>query len=145
MKIKVEATVYFHPRIGQEGSEGEYRYSSTLSLTSALDGVGGQPLRFGRFTPRGKRPGTHCIGGWLGSRAGLDGCGKYLPHRDSIPGPSSCSESLYRLSYRGPPYEDDKLETLVQMSIIKSCLSRFLASEVNNRNSVFIRRQQRFG
>jgi hypothetical protein len=31
-----------HPRIGHERPEGEYRYSSTLSLTSALDGVGGQ-------------------------------------------------------------------------------------------------------
>ena len=34
-------------------------------------------------------PGTHCIGGWVGLRAGLDGCGKSRPHRDSIPGPSS--------------------------------------------------------
>jgi hypothetical protein len=31
-----------HPRRGHEGPEGEYRYSSTLSLTSALDGVDGQ-------------------------------------------------------------------------------------------------------
>ena len=32
--------------------------------------------------------GTHCIGGWVGTRAGLDGCGKSHPHRDSIPWPS---------------------------------------------------------
>jgi hypothetical protein len=31
-----------HPVTGHEVPEGEYRYSSTLSLTSALDGVGGQ-------------------------------------------------------------------------------------------------------
>jgi len=31
-----------HPRTGHEGPEGEKRYSRTLSLTSALDGVGGQ-------------------------------------------------------------------------------------------------------
>jgi hypothetical protein len=36
-----------------------------------------------------ERPGTHCTGGWLGPRAGLDGCGKSRPHRDSLPGPSS--------------------------------------------------------
>jgi hypothetical protein len=36
-----------------------------------------------------ERPGTHCTGGWVGSRAGLDVCKKYGPHRDSIPGPSS--------------------------------------------------------
>jgi len=29
--------------------------------------------------PPGKRPGTHCIGGWVGSSADLDGCGKSRP------------------------------------------------------------------
>jgi hypothetical protein len=41
-----------HPITGHEGSEGEYRYSSTLSLTSALDGVGGQ-----RHAPAALPPG----------------------------------------------------------------------------------------
>jgi len=27
--------------------------------------------------PPGKRPCTHCIGGWVGPSAGLVGCGKY--------------------------------------------------------------------
>ena len=31
-----------HPRTGHEGQEEEMRYSSTLSLSSAIDGVGGQ-------------------------------------------------------------------------------------------------------
>jgi hypothetical protein len=31
-----------HPRTGHEGQEGEQMYSSTPSLTSAIDGVGGQ-------------------------------------------------------------------------------------------------------
>jgi len=30
------------PQTGHEGPEGEYRYSYTLSLTSVLEGVGGQ-------------------------------------------------------------------------------------------------------
>jgi len=34
--------VKFHPRTGHKGSEGEWWYSSTLSLILALDGVGGQ-------------------------------------------------------------------------------------------------------
>jgi len=43
-----------HPRTGNEGPEGEQVYSSTLSLTSAIDGVDGQrhaTPRHGRFTP----------------------------------------------------------------------------------------------
>jgi len=41
-----------HPRTYHEGPEGEKRYSYTLSLTSALDGVGGQRHPPGRFTPK---------------------------------------------------------------------------------------------
>jgi hypothetical protein len=41
-----------HPRTGHEGPEGEHRYSSTLSLTSALDGVVGQ-----RHAPAALPPG----------------------------------------------------------------------------------------
>ena len=77
-----------HPRTGHEGPEGESRYSSTLSLTLALDGVGGQ-RHAPAALPRRKRPGTPCIEGWVGPRAGLNGCGKSRPQRDSIPGPSS--------------------------------------------------------
>jgi hypothetical protein len=39
------------PRTGHEGPEGEYMYSTTLSLTSALDGGGWPTPRPGRFTP----------------------------------------------------------------------------------------------
>jgi len=34
-----------------------------------------------------ERPCTHCTGGWVGPRPGMDRCGKSRPHRDSIPGP----------------------------------------------------------
>jgi hypothetical protein len=40
--------------------------------------VGGQ-LHVPAALPPGKRPGTHCIGGWVGPRAGLDRCGKSRP------------------------------------------------------------------
>jgi rRNA maturation protein Nop10 len=40
-----------HPRTDHEGPEGEYRYSYTLSLTSALDGGEWSTPRPGRFTP----------------------------------------------------------------------------------------------
>jgi hypothetical protein len=45
-----------HPRTGHEGPEGEWRYISTLSLPSALDGVGGQLHASARFTPRERKP-----------------------------------------------------------------------------------------
>ena len=62
------------PRTGHEGPEGDKRYSYTLSLTSALDEVGGQRHAPAALPP-GKRPGTHCIGSWVAPRAGLDVCG----------------------------------------------------------------------
>jgi hypothetical protein len=51
---------------------GEWRYSSTHSLTSALDGGEWSASHLGRFTPRERAPGTHWIGGWVGPRAILD-------------------------------------------------------------------------
>jgi hypothetical protein len=46
-----------------------------------------------RTTPRPlyprEIPGTHCTGGWVGPRAGMDACEKSGPYRDLIPGPSS--------------------------------------------------------
>ena len=66
-----------HTRTGHEGPEEQYRCSSTLSLTSALDGwmVNATPRP---LHPR-ERPGTHCVGGWVGLTAGMDGCGKSSP------------------------------------------------------------------
>jgi len=49
--------------------------------------------------PLRKVPGTHCIGGWVGPSAGLDGCGKSAPRLD--PQTVLPVESMYRLSYRG--------------------------------------------
>jgi hypothetical protein len=43
--------VKIRPRKDHEVPEGEWRYSSTLSLTSALDGGGWLRPRPGRFTP----------------------------------------------------------------------------------------------
>jgi len=60
-------------------------YLYTFSNTALEAGEGSAP-RPGRFYPREKL-GTHCTGGWVGTRTGLDRCGKSGPHRDSIPGP----------------------------------------------------------
>jgi len=41
-------------------------------------GVGGQRHAPAALTP-GKSPGTHCTGGRVGRRAGLEGCGRISP------------------------------------------------------------------
>jgi hypothetical protein len=41
-------------------------------LTSALVGGDWSDSRPGRFTRGERAPGTHCIGGWVDPRAGLD-------------------------------------------------------------------------
>jgi hypothetical protein len=43
-------TIVFHLTTGHEGPGREYRYNSTLSLTSALDGSGLSTPCLGRFT-----------------------------------------------------------------------------------------------
>jgi hypothetical protein len=73
---------------GHEGPDREYRYGFTLSLSSELDGLGVQCHVLAALH-LGNRPGTHCTGGRLGPTASLDGCGKSLPHQDTILRPSS--------------------------------------------------------
>jgi hypothetical protein len=60
-------------------------------MTAALEG--------GEWLAARERPGTHCIGGWVGPVPVWTG-GKSRPHRDSIPDRPARSQSLYRLSYR---------------------------------------------
>jgi len=47
-------------------------------MTMALEGVRGQRHALAALYPR-ERPGTHCTGGWVGPRTGLDRCGKSCP------------------------------------------------------------------
>jgi hypothetical protein len=86
-----------YPRKGHEGRDAEFRYSPTLSLTSSVEGVGDQRQASVVLTPE-ERHFSHCAGGWVGRWGGVHGCRKSLPHRVSIPGPFSPSESIYRLS-----------------------------------------------
>jgi hypothetical protein len=65
------------PIAGHEGPEREYRYNSTLSLTSALNGEYIQ-----RDTPHAKLPGETEIG-WA-TRTVWTGAGNLAPNRDSI-------------------------------------------------------------
>jgi len=51
---------------------GEWMYSSTHSLTSAVDVGEWSASRSGRFIPREKAPSIHWIGGWVGPTAVLN-------------------------------------------------------------------------
>jgi hypothetical protein len=66
----------------------EWRYSCTHSFISALYGGEWSALIPGRFTPSERVPGTHWIGGWVGSRTVLDSVGNSKipsPRRESNP------------------------------------------------------------
>jgi hypothetical protein len=63
-------------------------YSSTHSLTSALDGGEWSASLPCHFTPKEIAPGTHWIGGWVGPRAVLNAVAKRTipsPRRESNP------------------------------------------------------------
>jgi hypothetical protein len=54
------------------GAWGEKNYSSYSFLTSALDGVRGQRHAPAALCPGGRSPVTHCTGGWVGLKDGLN-------------------------------------------------------------------------
>ena len=70
----------FAPITGHKAQEGGVK----VQLYSFLNlGASGRWWWVVNATPRPlyprERPGTHCIGGWVGHRAGVDGCGKSCP------------------------------------------------------------------
>ena len=76
-------------------------YSSTLSLTSALDGGGGSAPRPGRFTPRKDPVPIVWEAGWAPGSV-WTGAENLVLTAIRSPDRPVRSESLYRLSYRGP-------------------------------------------
>ena len=85
-----------HPRTGHEGLEGELMYSSTLSLSSVLDGGGRSMPRSGRLSPWKDAVPIVQEAGWpAGQAENLTCTGNRSPDRPAR------SESLYRLSYPG--------------------------------------------
>jgi len=91
----------YYPVTVHEGREGEWIYTSTLSLTSALDGVGGQ-----RHAPAALPPGKtrYQLYRRLGGPQGRSGLVRKISPPAGIRSPDrpASSESLYRLRYRGP-------------------------------------------
>jgi hypothetical protein len=74
-----------HNITNHQGTQGNWRYGSTPPVTTALDVVAVQ-LHVPAALPPGKRSGTHCTGGWMDPRVGLERLSTYLPNlyrRDS--------------------------------------------------------------
>jgi hypothetical protein len=67
-------------------------------LTTALEGCKWSASRPDRSLSR-ERPSTHCTGGWVGSRTGLERCGKSRPTGIRSPDRPARSQSLYLLHY----------------------------------------------
>ena len=88
-----------HPRTGHEGPKWEWRYSSTLSLTTAIDGVGGQCQASDTLPPRKTRYPLYRRVGGPQERSGRV--------RETSPPPgfeprTVRSQSLHRLRDPGP-------------------------------------------
>jgi hypothetical protein len=62
--VKVRLSLCFNWAPRHEGVFGKWRYSSTHSLTSALDGGEWSASCEGRFKPKERAPGIPWIGGW---------------------------------------------------------------------------------
>jgi hypothetical protein len=86
-----------HPMTCPAGTEERRKYSSKQFATSMLEGSGWSVPRPTALPSRSFQNSfaESCVD--LG--AGLDGCGKSRPHRDSIPDRPGPNQSLYRLRY----------------------------------------------
>jgi hypothetical protein len=97
-EIKVTFFHYSIPWKNREAAD----YSSTISLTSALEGVVVQ-RHFPGALPPGKSPATHCTGGWVDLKPACTVQTNESLNRLSYPGPSS---NIY---LRGKYFEEEAL------------------------------------
>jgi hypothetical protein len=130
--MKVNLPLCFNWPPHHEGVLEEWRYSTTHSLTSVLDGGEWSASRPGRFTPRERTPGTHWIGSWVAPRAVLDAMVKRKtpsPRRESNPrtpiNPAR-SPALYRLNYHGSCIMNVSDSNLVKQLAVLNCFLDFL-------------------
>ena len=80
-------------------------------------GVGGQ-CHAPAALPPGNRTGAYCIGGWVCTRAGLDGCGKgFCEYRKELAMPITCTQ----------PCEKQNDHQLLQMQPLRGVMSNSLS------------------
>ena len=86
---------------GHKGPEGDYRYSCTLSLTSALDGGGWTSPRPGPFTPGSDPVPIVQQGGWA-PRPVWTAAQNLAPSSFRTPDLQTHNESLYHRRHSEP-------------------------------------------
>jgi len=69
----------FSTKRSHESAPSGPRFSTKRSHNSTKSGPTIQHQAVPRLSTPGKETSTHCTGGWVGPRAGLDGCGKSRP------------------------------------------------------------------
>jgi hypothetical protein len=99
-----------------------------------------------------ERPGTHCIGGWVGHRTGLDECGKSRPASEFDPRTFQPVASLYTdwaipvhlkdnvtyVSWRLPHYCPNSASKAAAAVYLSVCIRRFFGQQyvlVGSQNS----------
>jgi hypothetical protein len=98
--VTVKGKGKVHPKTGHEGPKGEQRYSSTLSLTSALDGDRWSSPRPGRFVLGKESAPTVLEAGWAPGPV-WTGTENLAPTEIRFPDCPARSQSLHRLRYPG--------------------------------------------
>jgi len=95
LKGKVKCTLVQALRLctGRTGHRGSRGIGLLFHDQRHQKRVRGQRHAPAALYPR-ERPGTHCTGGWVGTRTGLKRCRKSRSHRDSIPDRPTLSQSL---------------------------------------------------
>ena len=123
-----------HPVTGHDGPEGEWRYSSTLSLTLALHVGGWSASHPGRSFPPGKTryPLYRVLGGHQGRSGQVR---KISSHRDSIPRPSSPSPVTVLITLPGTHL--GMMLTNCMLEEIKISLNSGIASFHSDQNLLF--------
>jgi hypothetical protein len=98
------------------------------TLPSAFDGVGGQPQDPAYFLA-GKQP-AHIVEQVVCPHSRLDGCGKSLPYRNSIPGSAKIKNCLKVTGKQKTEITVDKGHNLMKLKYLSFFLSYFLFSSV---------------
>jgi hypothetical protein len=86
----------------------------------------------GRFIPRERAPGTHCIGGWLGPRASLDTVVKRkfpAAAGTRTPDHSARSPPLYHWDISAPVIWQERYQKAVWIVGLQVCMSKPLNSQ----------------